>query len=37
VARGVALTSVDGKLMAGRADIALADDGREHQVLVVLG
>ena len=37
VARGVALTSVDGKLMAGRADIALADDGQEHQVLVVLG
>jgi cyclic beta-1,2-glucan synthetase len=37
VARGVALTSVDGKLMAGRADIALSDDGQEHQVLVVLG
>jgi cyclic beta-1,2-glucan glucanotransferase len=37
VTRGVALTSVDGRVMAGRADIALIDDGTEHQVLVVLG
>ena len=37
VTRGVALTSVDGRVMAGCADIALNDDGTEHQVLVVLG
>ncbi|HVB56534.1 MAG TPA: glucoamylase family protein [Candidatus Acidoferrales bacterium] len=37
VVRGVALTEVDGKLVAGCASIPLADDGREHKILVVLG
>jgi cyclic beta-1,2-glucan synthetase len=37
VTRGVALTELDGKLLAGPANIPLADDGVEHQVLIVLG
>jgi cyclic beta-1,2-glucan synthetase len=35
--RGVASTSIDGKLLVGCADIPLADDGAAHQILVVLG
>ena len=37
VTRGVALTRIDGALHAGVADVPLANDGREHEVLVVLG
>jgi cyclic beta-1,2-glucan synthetase len=37
VARGVALTELDGKLLAGSANIRLADDGAVHNVRVVLG
>jgi cyclic beta-1,2-glucan synthetase len=37
VTRGVALTELDGKLLAGAANIPLADDGAVHVVRVVLG
>jgi cyclic beta-1,2-glucan synthetase len=37
VSRGVASASLDGKMLAVRANIPLADDGVEHQVLIVLG
>jgi cyclic beta-1,2-glucan synthetase len=37
VTRGVALTELDGKLLAGAADIHLVDDGAVHQIRVVLG
>jgi cyclic beta-1,2-glucan synthetase len=37
VARGVALTELDGKLLAGSAAIHLMDDGVTHQVRIVLG
>jgi cyclic beta-1,2-glucan synthetase len=37
VARGVALTELDGRLLAGSASIPLTDDGRVHNVKVVLG
>ena len=37
VARGVALTELDGKLLAGSATIHLMDDGVVHQVRIVLG
>ena len=37
VTRGVALTELDGKVLAGSANIPLDDDGAEHQVLIVLG
>jgi cyclic beta-1,2-glucan synthetase len=37
VSRGVASVSLDGKMLAGRASIPLANDGVVHQVLVVLG
>jgi cyclic beta-1,2-glucan synthetase len=37
VSRGVASISIDGKLIVGRANIPLADDGAVHQVLIVLG
>jgi cyclic beta-1,2-glucan synthetase len=37
VTRGVALTKVDGNLLAGSAGISLVDDGAEHEILVVLG
>jgi cyclic beta-1,2-glucan synthetase len=37
VTKGVALMNIDGKLIAGRTDIALSDDGAEHKILVVLG
>jgi cyclic beta-1,2-glucan synthetase len=37
VARGVALTELDGKLLAGSAAIHLMDDGAVHQVRIVLG
>jgi cyclic beta-1,2-glucan glucanotransferase len=37
VSRGVASISIDGKVIVGRANIPLADDGAAHQVLIVLG
>ncbi len=37
VTRGVALTEVDGKVLAGAANIPLADDGATHTIRVVLG
>ncbi len=37
VARGVALTELDGKVLAGSANIPLEDDGAVHQIRVVLG
>jgi cyclic beta-1,2-glucan synthetase len=37
VAKGVALTELDGKLLAGTANIPLEDDGKTHQLRVVLG
>jgi cyclic beta-1,2-glucan synthetase len=37
VARGVALTELDGKLLAGSTPIHLMDDGAVHQVRIVLG
>jgi cyclic beta-1,2-glucan synthetase len=37
VARGVALTELDGKLLAGSANIPLTDDGSVHTVKLVLG
>ncbi len=37
VTKGVALMNIDGKLIAGRTDIPLSDDGAEHKILVVLG
>jgi cyclic beta-1,2-glucan synthetase len=37
VTRGVASTSIDGKVLVGRANIPLTDDGAAHQVLIVLG
>ncbi len=37
VTRGVVLTELDGKLLAGPANIPLADDGAVHLVRVVLG
>ena len=37
VSRGVASVSLDGRILAVRANIPIADDGATHQVLVVLG
>jgi cyclic beta-1,2-glucan synthetase len=37
VTHGVALTQVDGRVVANAATISLADDHAEHNVLVVLG
>jgi cyclic beta-1,2-glucan synthetase len=37
VARGVALTELDGKLLAGSANIPLTDDGAIHNIRIVLG
>jgi cyclic beta-1,2-glucan synthetase len=37
VSRGVALTELDGKLLAGSASINLVDDGAIHQIRIVLG
>jgi cyclic beta-1,2-glucan synthetase len=37
VARGVAITELDGKLLAGPANIPLADDGAVHKIRIVLG
>ena len=37
VTRGVALVKLDGEVRAGRFDVNLADDGAEHDILVVLG
>jgi cyclic beta-1,2-glucan synthetase len=37
VCRGVASVSLDGRLLADRANIPLADDGAAHQVQIVLG
>jgi cyclic beta-1,2-glucan glucanotransferase len=37
VSRGVARIELDGKVLAGAANIPLADDGTKHQVLILLG
>ena len=37
VARGVALTELDGKLLPGSASVPLADDGAVHNIRIVLG
>jgi cyclic beta-1,2-glucan synthetase len=37
VCRGVSRVSLDGNLLIGEALVPLSDDGREHQVHVVLG
>jgi cyclic beta-1,2-glucan synthetase len=37
VSRGVALTELDGKVLAGAADIPLLDDGAIHNIRIVLG
>jgi cyclic beta-1,2-glucan synthetase len=37
VSRGVALTELDGKPLAGGANIPLVDDGAVHQIRIVLG
>ena len=37
VTRGVALTELDGKILAGSANIPLVDDGAVHQIRIVLG
>jgi cyclic beta-1,2-glucan synthetase len=37
VARGVAITELDGKMLAGAASIPLADDGAVHNLRIVLG
>ena len=37
VSRGVASISVDGHVLADRANIPLADDGAAHQVSIVMG
>jgi cyclic beta-1,2-glucan synthetase len=37
VSRGINRVELDGKTLAGSANIPLADDGIEHQILVVLG
>ena len=37
VSKGVALIEFDGKIVAGTTNIPLADDGKVHQIRVVLG
>jgi len=37
VSRGVVSISIDGKLLAGPANIPLTDDGARHEVQIVLG
>jgi cellobiose phosphorylase len=37
VSRGVALTELDGKLLAGSAKVPLVNDGAAHQIHIVLG
>ena len=37
VSRGVARVELDGKAVPGPANIPLADDGIEHQIVVILG
>ena len=37
VTRGVALTELDGKMLAGSANIRLADDGAVHNIRILLG
>jgi cyclic beta-1,2-glucan glucanotransferase len=37
VARGVALTEIDGKIYPGSANIPLTDDGGTHMIRVVMG
>jgi cyclic beta-1,2-glucan synthetase len=37
VCRGVAVASLDGVPIAGAAVVPLSDDGRAHEVRVVLG
>jgi cyclic beta-1,2-glucan synthetase len=37
VTKGVRLTELDGKTMPGASEIPLVDDGKTHQIRVVLG
>jgi cyclic beta-1,2-glucan synthetase len=37
VSKGVALTELDGKILAGAASVPLIDDGKVHQLRIVLG
>jgi cyclic beta-1,2-glucan synthetase len=37
VSKGVALTELDGRILAGAANIPLVEDGKVHQIRVVLG
>ena len=37
VSRGVGSVSVDGKVVAGRANVPLVDDGAAHWVIVEMG
>ena len=37
VSKGVALTELDGKILAGAANVPLVDDGKVHQLRIVLG
>ncbi len=37
VSKGVALTELDGKILAGAANVPLTDDGKIYQLRVVLG
>jgi cyclic beta-1,2-glucan synthetase len=37
VSKGVALTELDGKILAGAANVPLTDDGKVHLLRVVLG
>jgi cyclic beta-1,2-glucan synthetase len=37
VCRGVSAVTLDGKRLAGEARVPLSDDGRDHQIRVVLG
>jgi len=37
VARGVALTEVDGKILPGSTTIQLEDDGAAHTIRIVMG
>jgi cyclic beta-1,2-glucan synthetase len=37
ICRGISSISADGTFVIGRANIPLADDGAEHQILITLG
>jgi len=37
VSRGIASVSMDGKIVVGRANVPLMDDGAEHRVIVEMG